>query len=83
MFLQSCSPASVLPDNKVAITEQSQEGVIYALQSRLTLPGEGPRGARPPSLILDQNEARRAEKTFFFEAAPLLTQGLDDRPALI
>ena len=27
----------VLPDNKVGITEQSQKGVIYALQSRLTL----------------------------------------------
>ena len=37
MFLQSCRPASVLPDNKVAITEQSQEGVIFGLQSRLTL----------------------------------------------
>ena len=36
MFLQSCRLASVLPDNKVAITEQSQEGVIFALQSRLT-----------------------------------------------
>ena len=38
IFLQSCRPASVLPDNKVAITEQSQEGVIFALQST------GPRG---------------------------------------
>ena len=39
MFLQSCRLASALCDNKVAITEQSQkEGVIYALQSRLTLP---------------------------------------------
>ena len=37
MFLQSCRPASVSPENKVAITEQSQEGLIYALQSRLTL----------------------------------------------
>ena len=37
MVLQSCRPASVLPYNKVAITEQSQEGVIFALQSRLTL----------------------------------------------
>ena len=36
MFFQSCRPASVLPDNKVAITEQSQEGVVFALQSRLT-----------------------------------------------
>ena len=35
MFLESCRPASVLPDNKVAITEQLQEGVIFALQSRL------------------------------------------------
>ena len=35
--------------------------------------GEGPeeaRGARAPSLILDQLEARRAEKIFFFEAGP-------------
>ena len=35
--------------------------------------GEGPeeaRGARAPSLILDQLEARRAEKNFFFEAGP-------------
>ena len=37
MFLQSCRPASVLPDNKVAITYQSQEQLIFALQSRLTL----------------------------------------------
>ena len=37
MFLQSCRPASVLPDNKVAITDQSQEEVIFPLQSRLTL----------------------------------------------
>ena len=37
MVLQSCRPASVFPDNKVAITEQSQEGVIFALQSRLIL----------------------------------------------
>ena len=36
MFFQSCRPASVLPDNKVAITEQSQEVVVFALQSRLT-----------------------------------------------
>ena len=35
MFLESCRRASVLPDNKVAITEQLQEGVIFALQSRL------------------------------------------------
>ena len=37
MVLQSCKLASVLPDNKVAITEQSQEAVIFVLQSRLTL----------------------------------------------
>ena len=29
----------------------------------------GTRGAAPPPLFLDQNEARRAEK-FFFEACP-------------
>ena len=38
MLLQSFRPASVLPDIKVAKTEQSQEGVIFALQSRLTFP---------------------------------------------
>ena len=35
--------------------------------------GEGPgeaRGGPGPSLILDQLEARRAEKIFFFEAGP-------------
>ena len=37
----------------------------------------GARGAAPPPLFLDQNEARRAEK-IFLEAAPL-SQGLDDR----
>ena len=38
IFLQFCRPASVLPDKRVAITEQSQEGVTYALRkSRLTL----------------------------------------------
>ena len=37
MFLQSCRPASFLPDKRAAITEKSQEGVIYALcQSILT-----------------------------------------------
>ena len=32
-----------------------------------------------PPLFLDQTEARRAEKNFF-ETAPPLSQGLDDRP---
>ena len=36
-------------------------------------PGEGPGEARAPSLILDQNEARRAEKILFFEAGPPYT----------
>ena len=38
-------------------------------------PGE----ARAPSLILDQLEARRAEKIFFLRRAPL-SRGLDDCP---
>ena len=42
-------------------------------------PGEGPGEARAPSLILDQNEARRAEKIFFWGGPPLY-RGLDDRP---
>ena len=37
----------------------------------------GVRGARP-SLILDQTEARRAKKIFFYKSPPL-SQGLDDR----
>ena len=41
-------------------------------------PGEGPRGLGPP-LFLDENEARRADNSFF-EAGPPLSQGLDDRP---
>ena len=41
----------------------------------------GGGGAWPP-LFLDQTEARRAEKIFFFRPGPPLSQGLDDRPPL-
>ena len=37
------------------------------------------RGDRPPPLFLDQTEDQRVEKKFF-ETAPPLSQGLDDRP---
>ena len=40
---------------------------------------EGAQGACAP-LILDQTEARWAEKIFFETALPRLSQGLDDRP---
>ena len=48
-------------------------------------PGEGSGGPGPPPplpLFLDQNEARRAEKIyyFFWRAALPLSQGLDDPP---
>ena len=43
-------------------------------------PGEGP-GGPSPQLLFDQNEARRAEKIFFGNRAPLLSQGLHDRPS--
>ena len=43
--------------------------------------GRGP-GDPAPRLILDQNEARRAEKHFFEPALPPLSEGLDDRPPL-
>ena len=33
-------------------------------------PGEGPGGARPPPLFLDQTEARRAEKIFWGAPGP-------------
>ena len=42
--------------------------------------GRGP-GGPPPQLFFDQNEARKAEKIFFGNRAPLLSQGLDDRPS--
>ena len=42
-------------------------------------PGEGP-GGPGPTLFLDQNEVRRAEKIFFWDRAPPpLSQSLDDR----
>ena len=41
-------------------------------------PEERPGGPASP-LFLDQNEARRAEKKFFGDLAPHLSQGLDDR----
>ena len=44
-------------------------------------PGEGPGGAPPLPLFLDQTEAVRIEKKIFLETAPsLLSQVLDDRP---
>ena len=39
---------------------------------------EGPGGPASP-LFFDQNKARRAEKKFFGDRAPHLSQGLDDR----
>ena len=33
----------------------------------------------PPYLVLDQTEAWRAENNFFWDSAPRLSQGLDDR----
>jgi len=40
-------------------------------------------GAWGPHLFLDQTEARRAEKFFFWDRPPLrLSHGLDDRPPL-
>ena len=44
-------------------------------------PGEGPGGPGLP-LVLDQTEARRAEK-IFLEDRPPLSKGLDDQPPLI
>ena len=41
-------------------------------------PGEGPGPAPPPPLLLDQTEARRAEKIVFWDAPPPLSNGLDD-----
>ena len=44
-------------------------------------PGKGPGGARsPPLIFFFQNEARRAEKIYFGDRRPPLSQGLDDQP---
>ena len=40
---------------------------------------QGARPPLPPSFFLDQAEARRAEKIFFWDRAPL-SPALDDRP---
>ena len=41
----------------------------------------GARGARPsPPLFLDQTEAQRAEKEFFWRPGPPLSQGLNYHP---
>ena len=46
-------------------------------------PGEGPGGpASPPTFVLDQTEAQRAEKNFLETPSPPpppLSKGLDDR----
>ena len=43
--------------------------------------GRGPeRPSPPPPLFLDQTETQRAEKNFFCDRAPYLSQALDDRP---
>ena len=58
MFFQSCRPASGLPDNKMAITEQSPEGVVFALQSRLTstrMSAEKPAGVLKKNHCLKRN----------------------------
>ena len=39
--------------------------------------GKGPGG--PPPLVLDQTEARRAEKIFFLRLSPPVISGSDDR----
>ena len=52
----------------------------YSFQWRIYW--RGPKGPGPP-LFLDQTEAPRAEKKFFWDRASAFSQGLDDRaPAL-
>ena len=50
-------------------TQNHQSGRQTGGASAVADSGEGPGGPGPP-LFLDQNEARKAEKNFFFEAAP-------------
>ena len=42
--------------------------------------GRGQGDLPPPPLFLDQTEARGAEKHFFGDPPPTLSQGLDDPP---
>ena len=52
---------------------------LARVKSPFSTPAQWPiRGALGPSLFLDHNEARRAEKKFFGD--PTLSKGLDDPP---
>ena len=52
----------------------------HSIYSTVADPGEGPGGVRPLPLFLDQTEARRAKKHFFWRPPPPLSKDLDDRP---
>ena len=45
--------------------------------------GPGPPPPPPPPLFLDQTEARRAQKIFLRSPRPALSQGLEERGALL
>ena len=42
----------------------------HSIYSTVADPGEGPGGVRPLPLFLDQTEARRAKKHFFWRPPP-------------
>ena len=68
---ESVQPRSQVPSGRVGENPGNETGIGGGSR-------EGAQGAQPPPLFLDQTEARRAEK--FFDAAPSLSHGLDDRP---
>ena len=64
-------------DNLFCCLHPGSRALLY---HQWRIQGKGPGAPSPPPLILDQMEARRAEKIFFGGRAPPPSQGLD--PAL-
>ena len=73
-------PAIVRPASsdkwKAPLYSRLQFKKLWPLSSAMADPGDGPGGPVPP-LCLDENEARRAETTFFLGRGPPVSEGLD------
>jgi len=65
------------PQGDTSITN-TRRTKFKVTRKTVTDPGEA-----PPPIFFDLNEARRAQKYFFGDAPPPLSQGLDDRAPLI
>ena len=68
---------------RIIFTWASKIEAMYERPCAVANPGEGPGRPDPPThphLLLDQTEARKAEKKFLRPHPPLLSYGLDDLP---